>query len=359
MITELLRKVHELASKEGVPIAIHHLGEPERFEGHDFPFIIGKDYAATAGRLASKALQVVGGTSFAWANPAMKASVDVLFIEEAGQFSLANALAVSAAAKSLVLLGDPAQLQQPIKGIHPTGAEVSALQHMLGTAVTMPRDLGVFLPETRRLHPDICDFTSQLFYDGRLKSLSGLEQQMIQGPNPWNGAGLRYVPVEHAGNTNTSDEEVECVAAIVNELFAANAEFRQSNGVPRRLRVGESKKDVLVVAPYNAQVAALSQRLPEDRVEVGTVDKFQGKEAPIVIYSMTTSSGDEAPRGLEFLYSLNRFNVATSRAQALVILVACPNLLRARCSTPRHLKLVNALCAYLERAAVVPPQGAP
>jgi uncharacterized protein len=244
-------------------------------------------------------------------------------------------------------------------GCHDGQIAVSALQHVLGTGVTMPRDLGVFLPETRRLHPDICDFTSQLFYDGRLKSLSGLEQQGIEGPNPWNGAGLRYVPVEHTGNTNTSDEEVESVAAIVNELFAANAEFRQSDGAPRGLRVGESKKDVLVVAPYNAQVAALRQRLPEDRVEVGTVDKFQGKEAPIVIYSMTTSSGDEAPGGVEFLYSLNRFNVATSRAQALGILVACPNLLRARCSTPGHLKLVNALCAYLERAAVVPPRGAP
>lgn len=297
VITELLKKLHELARKDGRPVQIQHIADPERFEGHELPFTIDDDYGATATRLASGAVQVVGGTSFAWANAALKASVDVLFIEEAGQLSLANALAVSPAAKSLVLLGDPAQLEQPTKGTHPPGADISALEHVVGKAVTMPEHIGIFLAETRRL------------------------QQ---------------------------------IAAIVDNLFASKVTFRDSEGAERPLRFGDGKKDVLVVAPYNVQVAALKQRLPADRVEVGTVDKFQGKEAPIVIYSMTASSGDEAPRGLEFLYSLNRFNVATSRAQALVILVACPTLLRARCSTPRHLTLVNALCAYLERATVVP-----
>ncbi len=130
------------------------------------------------------------------------------------------------------------------------------------------------------------------------------------------------------------------------------ATFRDKGGRERPLPAGGDEKDVLVVAPYNAQVAALEKALPLERVAVGTVARFQGKQAPIVIYSMTTSSGDEAPRGLEFLYSLNRFNVATSRAQALVILVASPAIIRARCRTPRQLKLLNALCAYLERAAV-------
>ncbi|MDX2055016.1 MAG: TM0106 family RecB-like putative nuclease [Polyangiaceae bacterium] len=353
VITELLKKLHQLAGEQGEAIAIHHVCDPERFEENPLPFTIDKDYKKTATRLANGTVQVVGGTSFAWASAALKNSVDVLFIEEAGQLSLANALAVSPAAKSLVLLGDPAQLEQPTKGAHPPGAEISALEHILGSAVTMPAHLGVFLPETRRLHPDICAFTSRIFYEDRLKPVPGLERQRINGPGPWAGSGLRYLPVEHTGNTNRSDEEIEKIAAIVDQLFSANMTFRDSKGNERPLHVGEGKKDVLVVAPYNVQVAALKNHLPADRVEVGTVDKFQGKEAPIVIYSMTTSSGDEAPRGLEFLYSLNRFNVATSRAQGLVILVACPTLLRARCSTPRHLKLVNALCAYLERAEVV------
>jgi len=359
VITELLKKLHELASEQAVPIAIHHIGDPERFEGQTLPFTIDGDYEQTATRLASGAVQVVGGTSFAWANAALTASVDVLFIEEAGQLSLANALAVSPAAKSLVLLGDPAQLEQPTKGTHPPGADISALEHMLGGAVTMPSHLGVFLPETRRLHPDICAFTSRIFYEDRLKPVPGLEQQRINGPGPLTGSGLRYVPVEHTGNTNRSDEEVEQIAAIVDGLFASDVTFRDRKGAERSLHVGDGnkEKDVLVVAPYNVQVTALKRRLPQDRVEVGTVDKFQGKEAPIVIYSMTASSGDDAPRGLEFLYSLNRFNVATSRAQALVILVACPTLLRARCSTPKHLRLVNALCAYLERATVAPSRA--
>lgn len=356
VITELLKKLHELARKDGMPLAIQHIADPERFEDNELPFAVDNDYDETAARLAGGAVQVVGGTSFAWAKAVLKASVDVLFIEEAGQLSLANALAVSPAARSLVLLGDPAQLVQPTKGTHPPGADISALEHVLGDAVTMPPHLGVFLPETRRLHPEICAFTSRIFYEDRLKPVRGLEHQAIIGPEPWTGSGLRYVPIEHTGNSNHSDEEVEQIAAIVDSLFAGRATFRNSERAERPLRVGDGKKDVLVVAPYNVQVAALKQGLPADRVEVGTVDKFQGKQAPIVIYSMATSSGDEAPGGLEFLYSLNRFNVATSRAQALVILVACPTLLRARCSTPKHLKLVNALCAYLERATVATPR---
>jgi uncharacterized protein len=352
VITELLKKLHHLGTREGQRIAIHHIAEPERFEGKELPFGVSTDYSAIASRLGNGELQVVGGTSFAWTNKAMRASVDVLFIEEAGQVSLANALAVSSAAKSLVLLGDPAQLDQPTKGVHPPGADVSALAHMLGPAVTMPAALGIFLPETRRLHPDICSFTSEAFYEGRLRPISGLDRQTVNGP-PWAGSGLRYLPVEHTGNTNSSEEEVEQVAALVRELYGFSPTFCEVDGRERPLRIGDGHKDVLVVAPYNAQVALLKRKLPNDRVEVGTVDKFQGKEAPIVIYSMTSSSGDDAPRGLEFLYSLNRLNVATSRAQALVILVSSPSLVRARCKTPRHLKLVNALCAYLERCKLI------
>jgi uncharacterized protein len=172
--------------------------------------------------------------------------------------------------------------------------------------------------------------------------LGELEKQRINGAPPFDGAGLRYIPVTHEGNTNRSDEEVDKIEGLVKHLLSGSFSFTNAKGATRPL----TKKDILVVAPYNAQVGALLHRLP-DEVQVGTVDKFQGMEAPIVIYSMTTSTGEEAPRGLEFLYSLNRLNVATSRAQAMVILVASPQLTEARCRTPRQLKLVNALCFFL------------
>jgi superfamily I DNA and/or RNA helicase len=262
--------------------------------------------------------------------------------------SLANVLAISGAAQSLVLFGDPAQLDQPQKGTHPPGADASALEHLLGHALTMPPELGVFLPETRRLCPAICAFTSRVFYDGRLHAIAGLERQMILGEEPFSGSGLRFVPVSHTGNTNQSEEEVAQVVEIVTRLLSSGTLFVNSAGSERPLE----PKDVLVVAPYNAQVGALRERLPAlaSGVKVGTVDKFQGAEAPVVIYSMTTSSAEDAPRGLEFLYSLNRLNVATSRAQALVILVANPELASVRCKTPRQMQLVNALCAYLEHS---------
>jgi predicted RecB family nuclease len=322
-----------------------HLLHIEESDEVDAPFEFSKDYAGIRARLDASELDVVGGTSWAWVTDHLQQSVDVLVVDEAGQMSLANVLAVSSAAQSLVLFGDPAQLDQPQKGSHPPGAEASALEHLLGDALTMPADRGVFLPETRRLAPAICEFTSRVFYDGRLEPIAGLEQQRIDGPAPFCGSGLRFVPVVHRGNTNQSEEEVTRVGEIVDELLSGATHFVDRKGDARAL----TARDILVVAPYNAQVTALHNRVGSD-VQVGTVDKFQGAEAPIVIYSLTSSSAEDAPRGLEFLYSLNRLNVATSRAQALVILVGHPELTRVRCKTPRQMQLVNALCAYLEMA---------
>jgi uncharacterized protein len=256
---------------------------------------------------------------------------------------------VARAGRGLVLFGDPAQLEQPQKGVHPPGAEVSALEHWLGgDALTIPPKLGVFLPTTRRLHPHICQFISDTFYEGRLspEPALGLERQELLQAGEVSGSGLCYLPVVHRGNTNQSLEEVQAIARLVEQLVGSEARFRARDGQERPL----SHEDVLVVAPYNAQVAALRRALHE-AVRVGTVDKFQGREAPVVVYSMTSSSADDAPRGLEFLFSHNRLNVAVSRAQARCILVASPELTRVSCKTPRQMKLVNALCAFLERAS--------
>ena len=253
---------------------------------------------------------IVAGTVWLWARKEYFESVDVLFVDEAGQMSLANVLAASQTAKNLVLLGDPQQLEQPLKGSHPEGADISALEHLLAGAKTMPTDKGLFLEKTWRLHPGLCAFTSEVFYEGRLHSREGFEQ----------------------------------IAGLLDGLMQPTVKWIDDQGQSRPL----AWDDVLIVSPYNALVSDLWKRLPQARV--GTVDKFQGQQAPVVIYSMATSSPEDAPRGMEFLYSLNRLNVATSRAQVMVIVVGSPRLLEPECRSPRQMQLANALCRYVEMA---------
>jgi predicted RecB family nuclease len=300
-------------------------------------------------KLSKLEVSVAGGTAWFWARPDAARAVDVLFIDEAGQMSLANALAVSTGAKNLVLLGDPQQLEQPQQGTHPEGTDVSALDHVLNGNKTMTADQGIFLPETWRLAPSICDFTSEVFYENRLRPVYGLERQTLRTIAEFAGAGLFFVPVTHQGNQNYSTEEVEVVVRIVTTLLRKGSKWINKEGEARTLR----SEDVLVVAPYNAHVSKLGERLASNGVRVGTVDKFQGQEAPVVIYSMATSTPEDAPRGMEFLYSLNRLNVATSRARCACILVASARLMDPECKSPRQMKLANALCRYVELAKKV------
>ena len=295
--------------------------------------------------LRAGAVDVVGGTAWTWSRDEFAGAVDVLVIDEAGQMALANAIAVSPAARSLILLGDPQQLDQPLKGSHPPGAERSALAHLLDGAATMPPGHGLFLDHTWRLHPDLCRYTSEVFYEGRLDPQAGNERLQLAGVSPLTGTGTRYVPVEHSGNQNDSPEEADQIAELVGALVAGDASWTTRDGERRPVTLD----DVLVVAAYNAQVGEIRRRLPGARV--GTVDKFQGQEAPVSIYSMASSTPADAPRGMEFLYSLNRLNVATSRARCLTVLVASPELVRVRCRTPRQMRLANALCRLLEMAS--------
>jgi uncharacterized protein len=252
------------------------------------------------------------------------------------------------AAKSIVLLGDPQQLQQPQRGTHPDGVDASALEHLLPEGQkTIPAGRGIFLDKTWRLPPAICVFTSELFYENRLESRPGLERQVLSGAPPFEGAGLWFVPVEHDGNTNSSPEEVRAVAGIVEKLLATGSAWVNDKGAKAQMT---AEKDILVVAPFNAQVDLLEEELGPRGVRVGTVDRFQGQEAAVVIYSMATSRPEDAPRGMEFLYDLNRLNVATSRARCACILVASPQLFEPDCKTPRQMKLANAMCRFLERS---------
>ena len=267
--------------------------------------------------------------------------------------SLANVLAVSQAAKTVVLIGDPQQLDQPTQGSHPDGTDASALDHILSGKQTIEPVQGLFLEETWRLHPDICTYTSELFYDGKLTAKEGLDQQVINASGPISGAGLYYLPVEHEGNQNSSPEEALVIEALVNGILDSGASWVDRDGSEKLVRLD----DILIIAPYNAQVFEIQQRLPGARV--GTVDKFQGQEAPIAVYSTATSSHADAPRGMEFLYSLNRLNVATSRAKCLSVIVSSPQVFEAECRTPRQIQLANAFCRYLELAEEIGAGPAP
>lgn len=315
-------------------------------DGEDTPpdvMAFQKNEAALAAVRAGD-IDVLGGTAWLWACQDAAGAVDLLFVDEAGQFSLANTLAVAQAANSVVLLGDPQQLAQPQKATHPDGVDVSALAHVLGGQETIPAELGIFMPETWRLAPAVCAFTSELFYGGRLRSIDGLGNQCLTGSDGVDGAGLRWIPVRHEGSRSASDEEVEAVAALVDRLLRAS--WVDQNGVTALI----APADLRVVSPYNAQVNRLTVRLASIGVPVGTVDRFQGQTCAAVIYSMATSRPEDAPRGMEFLYSLNRLNVATSRGRCAAFIVASPALIEPACRTPRQMQLANGLCRFVEFA---------
>jgi hypothetical protein len=342
VISHLLGEVCTVARESR--IELQAVQKAEENEGcADESVAVRDDNKAVLDALNQREAQVAAGTAWLWAREEMANSVDVLFIDEAAQMSLAFMLASAQAATSCVLLGDPQQLNQPQKGIHPPGADGSSFDHILRGHATIGAGQGLFLAETHRLHPNICDFTSELFYEGRLKPRPENQQQRINTDGPLNGTGLRLVRVAHTGNQSESKEEVTEISALISDLLAKDTTWTSKKEETQKLTL----TDILVVAPYNAQVAALRKQLPAG-ARVGTVDKFQGQEAPIVFYSMTTSSPEDAPRGMEFLYSLNRLNVAISRARCIAVIVASPSLFQVECRSPRQMELANAFCRYLE-----------
>jgi predicted RecB family nuclease len=348
VIGNALDKIHDAAIKAGVAVRIGQRPSQEDDPTSKHARALRSPAEAQTAILSGE-VDVVGGTAWLWSRADLEASVDVLFVDEAGQFSLANAIAVAPAGRSLVLLGDPQQLEQPLQGSHPPGAERSALGHVLGNDAVIGDDLGLFLAYTWRLHPDVCAFTSEVFYERRLTWEPTLAGQALAGIWPADGTGVRWLPVEHAGDATESIDEARVIAGIVRELIDTGASWTDREGDTKPIRL----EDVVIVAPYNAHVERLSRVLADAGfagARVGTVDKFQGQEAPISIYSMATSTPEEAPRGLEFLYSLNRLNVATSRARCAAIVVASPELIRVQCHTPRQMQLANALCRLVEVA---------
>lgn len=344
VIVNLMEGVMKQAVERGLALRAVHKQSGE-YEG---AWCIDRQdkYPSILKGLQSGEIDVVGATAWCWSRSDFEQSVDVLVVDEAGQMSLSNVLAVAPAGRSLVLLGDPQQLEQPLQSSHPEGSEVSALSHLLAREDTIQQDKGLFLGETYRLHPEIARFTSEVYYEGRVTARPELVHQAIlpkQDGSPFSGSGLRFVSVAHFGNQARSYEEAEVVAGVVGELLDGGR-WRDKD---EKVHV-VTPEDILIVAPYNAQVAALTEAIPELAHRIGTVDRFQGQEAAVVIYSMTSSSPEDAPRGMEFLYDPHRFNVATSRAMAMCILVGSPALFEPECRTPRQMKMANGFCRYLE-----------
>jgi len=318
-IHKFLRDVRDAAVEQGFEFQGRKKCSDDPESRYEDEFV---DCSSDNDDLRDEELQLVAGTSFLFSREDQ--SVDTLFVDEAGQVSLADVLAVGTAARNVVLLGDPNQLSQVSQGSHPPGATASVLQHLLGGDETVAEGMGLFLGETFRMRPEVNEFISTTFYEGRLEPAPVTLERSVP-----DGNGIRYLPVEHEGNRTQSPEEAEAIAREIERLAVAH-------------------EDVIVVAPYNAQVRCLREKLPHE-VAVGTVDKFQGQQAPVVFYAMASSSSDDVPRGLDFLFSRNRLNVAISRAQCLAYLVCSPRLLDANCQTVEQMRLANALCRLVER----------
>jgi uncharacterized protein len=319
--------------------------------------VTGRSNAQAAASLAKDA-QVVMGVRYFFARKELRNSLDFLIADEAGQLSLADSLAVSLAATNLVLVGDPQQLPHISKATHPSEAGLSGLSFINQGRDVVPEGFGVLLGITKRMHPKITEFVSEQVYESKLRAADGCENQAISGDDWLSGAGLRWNPINHQGRSMHSPEEVE---AVVDSFYSIlGREFTDAYG--NKSPIGP--RDIFVVTPYNIQRTALLKALTSHpdaetfdvtlevmRSRVGTVDKAQGDEAAVVLVSYTSSSREDIPHGMDFLYSKNRFNVAVSRARALVVVFASPDLLNVKCRTIAQVKLVNMLCRFVEVAA--------
>lgn len=344
-VNNLLAKIEQVAEKSGTIV----FGAKKVTPGEPDSYLNGKIiYDLTDNKSVEEGgYDLIGGTAWLFARPAMDQTLDYLFVDEAGQVSLGHLLAMGTAAKNIILVGDQMQLGQPIQGAHPGESGLSALDYLLQGAATIAPDRGILLDTSWRMSPSIQSFISEAVYDGRLQAHPDCARQTLllsTGDNPvLLPHGIRMVPMTHEGCRQSSIEEAKFTAELVTSLLGLG--FIDRNGERGTITL----ENILVVAPFNLQVNLLRDMLPEG-CRVGTVDKFQGQEAEVVIVSMTTSTPDDLPRHVDFFYSKNRLNVAVSRARTLAVVLANPRLLELDATTVEHLKLVNTL-AWLKHKA--------
>ena len=332
----LIAVADELKQDGGSPVIIAHKAKDEPSDDEEQSVSGITQVAKNEDPLLITA-PIVGGTVWLFSRSEHAKAYDYLFVDEAGQVGLANLVAMARCACNLVLIGDPRQLPQVIQAAHPGPVGLSGLEYLLGDNLTIPNERGIFLETTQRMHPDLCRFISEQVYEGRLKSHPDTAIQGIKASD-WPSSGAYFVPVTHDSNIQIAREEIDAIKSCISDLLAGA--WTDKRGITRAL----SEKDIIVVAPYNAQTNALQDALPKE-IRVGTVDKFQGQEAPICIVSMTSSSAEDSSRGMEFLLSLNRLNVAISRGKALSLVFGSPKLRATSCTSVDQMRLVNTLCA--------------
>jgi predicted RecB family nuclease len=316
-------------------------GEDDHHESAQIETMTPKDLF----EIGSEEYNLIGGTAWLFSKEDAVGMVDYLFVDEAGQVSVANLVGMAPSAQNLVLVGDQMQLAQPLQGTHPGESGKSVLDYLLQDQQVIADDFGIFLGTSWRMHPDVCRFISGAIYEDRLHAEPVTKQRVLELPADLKASilktsGIVYVPVMHEGNSQDSPEEATAIVQLVQNLQRCS--LRNGDRV-RPITL----EDILVVAPYNMQVRRLKSALPPGS-RIGSVDKFQGQEAPIVIVSMCSSSSDASPRGLEFIFSKNRLNVAISRAQTLAIVVGTPALAHTHCRHVEQMELVNLFCRILE-----------
>jgi uncharacterized protein len=344
-INNLLAKVEETAREQ----AINFSGVKKASENDPDTFLNGDLIGDTTDNEAVEmgGWDLIGGTAYLFARPEMTGAVDYLFVDEAGQVSLGNMLAMAGATRNVVLVGDQMQLAQPIQGAHPGESGLSALDYFLQGKATIAPDKGILLDTSWRMQPSICSFISEAVYDGRLKAHEDCSRQQLL----LNGAahpalkphGISIFEMDHEGCSQSSEEEALAARDLIDQLIGT--QFIDRGGATGTIGL----QNILVVAPYNAQVNLLRDRLP-DGARVGTVDKFQGQEAEVVIVSLATSTPEDLPRHVDFFYSKNRLNVALSRARTLAIVLMNPRLLELDATSVEHLRMVNTLAWAKEYA---------
>ena len=339
-IHHLLGEVVKLAKEQGFPLDAAKKaskGNPET----EFPEEAAVRNLYDNQEVFLCSAHLVAGTAWLFSHPSADQMLDYLFVDEAGQVALANIIAMGTSTKNILLLGDQMQLAQPIQGVHPGRSGDSSLDYLLDGRATVEPDRGLFLETTWRMHPNVCQFISDAVYDSRLQPEANNVNRVLvlgEGAHPHlRPSGIVFAGIDHFGCGQQSHEEAQLIREIY--LSALSQQFLDGNGQLSQM----TQENILVVAPYNMQVNLLRETLPAG-ARVGTVDKFQGQEAEVVLISMTTSSEADLPRHMEFLYSKNRLNVAISRAKCLAVLVANPALLATKCLTPEQMSLVNTLC---------------
>lgn len=360
-IHNLLDEVEAVAVERGVPLRGVKRGKKDDADS----WYDGRQVVTTFDALAACEADLYAGTAWSFGPVEMDQCLDYLFIDEAGQVSLPAAIAVTTSCRNVVLLGDPLQLPQVTHTSHPGDVGASVLERLLqaarGTEAyadflrPVAPDRGILLTDSYRMHPDVCSFISELLYEGKLHSAPGRERQSVSSTG-LSGTGLRYLPVEHEFNAQRSPEEAKRIADEVETLL--QGAVTDHEGVTRPM----TADDIIVVAPYNAHVRcirkALNARPGCAGVQVGTVDKFQGREAFVVFFATGASTPEDASRGVSFIFDRQRFNVAISRARALAVLVSSPALRAYRCGSIEDVRIANGVCRFIELAELGSPPGA-